>query len=227
MSDGSEQPIALRAHRRGAAAGAATALVVFVHGYGADGADLIGLADPLAGVLPGAAFLSPDAPEACAINPMGRQWFAIPRMDGSSMAAAEAGLDRAARALDAFIDAARDELGLEDADVALVGFSQGAMLSLHVGLRRPKPLGAIVGLSGRLLRPERLADEIRSRPPILLCHGDADDVVPPVSLHEARAALGAVDAPLRWRMIPGLGHGIDQTALQATAELLVEELPPV
>lgn len=215
----------LKAHRRDAAEGPARALIVFVHGYGADGADLHGLAAPLAGPFPRAAFLSPDAPDPCAINPMGRQWFPIPRMDGSPQSLAEAGLDRAASALEAFLDAERDAAGLSDADLALVGFSQGAMLSLHVALRRARPIGAVVALSGRLLRPETLAAEITARPPILLSHGDADEVVDPASLHEARAALGAVDAPLRWRMEPGLGHGIDEPTLRATAEHLAEHLP--
>ncbi len=148
---------ALNFGRRGPAQGPASSLVVFLHGYGADGADLLGLADALAPHLPGAVFVAPDAPERSAGNPFGFQWFPIPWLDGSSEAAAAAGLAQSAADLDAFLDARLADEGLEEAALALVGFSQGTMMALHVAPRRAAACAAVVGFSGRLVAPERLA----------------------------------------------------------------------
>ena len=184
-------------------------LVVFVHGYGANGADLIGLADPLAEHMPGTAFLAPDAPERSAMNPMGFQWFPIPWLDGSSEEAAAEGMERAVADLEAFLDAAMAREGVAAKDVVLFGFSQGTMMALHVGPRRAQPVAGIVGFSGRLLAPERLADEAVTRPPVLLVHGDADEVVPPQHLPEAMEALEAAGfEKLYAHVMKGTGHGI-------------------
>ena len=203
-----------------AASGAAKSLVILLHGYGADGNDLIGLAQPLAGVLPDTAFVSPNAPEPCAAAPMGRQWFPIPYIDGSSEAAMMEGLGRAKAALNDFIDAQMAETGLSADRVALVGFSQGTMMSLEVGLRREAQLAGIVGFSGRLLRAESLGDEIKSKPPVLLVHGDADQVVPPQSLPDAKLGLEGAGVAVETLLRPGLGHGIDPQGLGAAAEFL-------
>ncbi len=200
-----------------AASGTATSLIIFLHGYGADGNDLIGLSQPLAGVFPDAAFVSPNAPEPCAAAPMGRQWFPIPYLDGSSEAAMMEGLGRAKAALNAFIDAQMAERGLAADRVALVGFSQGTMMSLEVGLRREARLAGIVGFSGRLLRADALKKEIKSKPPVLLVHGDADQVVPPQSLDDATIALKAVGVEVEAHTRPGLGHGIDNEGLGLAA----------
>ena len=184
-------------------------LVILVHGYGANGADLIGLADPLMPHLPGTAFVSPDAPERSAMNPMGFQWFPIPWLDGSSEEAAAEGMERAVADLDAFLDAALAREGVAAKDVVLLGFSQGTMMALHVGPRRAQPVAGIVGFSGRLLAPERLADEAVTRPPVLLVHGDADEVVPPQHLPEAMEALEAAGfEKLYAHVMKGTGHGI-------------------
>ena len=200
-----------------AASGTATSLVIFLHGYGADGNDLIGLSQPLAGVFPDTAFVSPHAPEPCAAAPMGRQWFPIPYLDGSSEVAMMEGLGRAKAALNAFVDAQMVERGLTADRVALIGFSQGTMMSLEVGLRREAQLAGIVGFSGRLLRAEALEKEIKSKPPVLLVHGDADQVVPLQSLDDATKALKAVGVEVEAHTRPGLGHGIDNEGLSLAA----------
>ncbi len=210
---------------RAAASGQAKSLVVFLHGYGADGADLLGLADPLAPHLPHTAFLAPDAPDPCSGNPIGRQWFPIPWLDGSSEADAAAGLIRAAEMLNGFLDAQLAEAGLEPEALALVGFSQGAMISLHVAPRRAAPVAAVVAIAGRLLVPERLTDEALSRPPILLIHGDQDPVVPFEDMGRAGNALVAADFETYGHVMRGTGHGIAPDGLSATLSFLAERLP--
>jgi phospholipase/carboxylesterase len=215
----------LRFGRVPAASGRAKSLVVFVHGYGADGADLLGLAQPLAPHLPDTVFLAPDAPERSVANPFGYQWFPIPWLDGSAAEAAQAGLLAAARDLDAFLDARLEEEGLSPSALALVGFSQGAMMSLHVAPRRPAPVAAVVGFSGRLLGPERLAAETVSRPPVLLVHGDADQVVPPEALPEAAEALAGAGFEVQTHVSRGTGHGIAPDGLTAALRFLTARLP--
>ncbi len=210
--------------RRDAESGKTEALVILLHGFGADGADLFGLAEPLSSVLPHAAFVSPNAPERCSVNPMGYQWFPIPRMDGSTEEAMRQGFEHAQTVLNAFIDGEMLRYGLTADKVALVGFSQGSMMSLHVAPRRAEQLAGVVAFSGRLLEPERLATEAVSRPPVLLVHGDMDDVVPPQSLDDARAGLGAAEFSVRWHMSRGIGHGIAPDGLQMAAQFLVEVL---
>jgi len=207
-----------------AASGTATSLVIFLHGYGADGNDLISLSQPLAGVLPNTAFVSPNAPEPCAAAPTGRQWFPIPYIDGSSEIEMMEGLGRAKTALNAFIDAQMSERGLSAGQVALVGFSQGTMMSLEVGLRREEQLAGIVGFSGRLLRADALTNEIKSKPPVLLVHGDADQVVPPQSLDDAKVALTTLGVDVEAYSRPGLGHGIDNEGLSLAAGHLIKVL---
>ena len=214
----------LKARRRAAASGTTGSVVVLLHGYGADSADLMGLADPLAPHMPDTVFIAPDAPEPCAINPMGFQWFPIPRMDGSTEAAAAASAAASAAKLDAFLDGVLEEEGITPGKLVLFGFSQGTMMSLHVGLRRPEALGGIVGFSGRLLVPERLEAEIASKPPVLLLHGDADDVVPPVSLPQAADALVAQGVETYTHVMKGVGHGIAPDGLGLALSFMREKL---
>ena len=211
-------------HRRGAASGRAESLVVLLHGYGADGADLIGLADPLASVLPDTVFLAPDAPEPCSINPMGYQWFPIPWIDGSSEAAMREGFVRAAADLDAWLTRAMAEEGVSERRTALVGFSQGTMMSLHVGPRRPATLAGIVGFSGRLAESGGQTGPLPSTPPVLLVHGDADEVIPVSAIHDTREALAAAGIAVQWHISRGLGHGIDPEGLRLAAGFLVNHL---
>lgn len=195
-----------------AAGGAAQQLVIFLHGVGADGNDLIDLAGLFAQRLPHAAFVSPHAPFPFDMAPYGRQWFSL--QDLSPLTVLR-GVETAAPILNAFIDAELAARGLDDGRLVLVGFSQGTMMSLFVSLRRPAPCAAVVGYSGRLIAPELLATELVSRPPVLLVHGEADAVVPFASLEMARRALEQVKVPVRALARPGLGHGIDEAGLRA------------
>jgi len=189
---------------------AAKQLVVLLHGYGADGDDLIELAPHYAETLPDAAFIAPHAPFPCEIFATGRQWFGL--MDRSP-AAMLAGVSAVAPALDAFLDAELVRRGLDETALALVGFSQGTMLALHVAPRRRRSCAAVVGYSGRLIAPDRLAAEAAVRPPVLLVHGDADPVVPFQSLDLAAGALRGAGFAVETHARPGLGHGIDPAGL--------------
>lgn len=200
-------------------------MVVFVHGYGADGADLLGLADSLAPHLPDTVFLAPDAPEKCAGNPFGYQWFSIPWLDGSSEAAAAAGLAAAVDDLNGFLDLRLADEGLGAEALALVGFSQGAMLCLHVAPRRARALAGVVSFSGRLLMPERLAAEARVKPPVLLIHGDADPMVPFADMALAGAALVAAGFETFGHVMHGVGHGIAPDGLSVALTFLRARLP--
>ena len=215
----------LQSDRKGAAKGQARSVVIFVHGYGADGADLLGLADPLAPHLPDTAFYAPNAPERCAGNPFGYQWFPIPWLDGSSEALAQAGMMAASDDLNAFIDQVLTDEGLAPEALALVGFSQGTMMSLQVAPRRPEPIAALVGFSGRLLNPAGLAEDTISRPPVLLIHGDADEMVPVASLSEAADALTAAGFETYAHVSKGIGHGIAPDGLSLALGFLRDKLP--
>ncbi|MEM6488141.1 MAG: dienelactone hydrolase family protein [Pseudomonadota bacterium] len=210
--------------RSGPALGTAERLVVLLHGYGADGDDLFGLAGPLGQALPGTAFRSPNAPQPCRANPFGRQWFPIPWIDGSAEAERDRGFAASVETLNAYLDAAMAAEGVEPARTALVGFSQGTMMALHVSARRGTALAGIVGFSGRLLLPERLARETVSRPPILLVHGDCDEVIGVESLAEAGSALTAAGFAVDTHVSAGTPHGIAPDGLQLAARFLVEKL---
>ena len=193
-----------------ASGGQAKQLVVFLHGYGADGNDLIALGREWAKQLPHAAFVSPHAPEPCGMAPMGRQWFNLTFRDPSEMVT---GVKRAAPVLNAFLDAVLERMRLPSRSLALVGFSQGAMLALAVGLRRKPGPAAIVGYSGAL--PGLDADMAeRDRPAILLVHGDMDEVIPVDAMLIAREQLAASGLPVEWHVAEGVGHGIDGEGLR-------------
>jgi phospholipase/carboxylesterase len=186
-------------------------LVILLHGLGADGNDLIGLQQVWGQLLPEAEFVSPNAPFPCDMAPYGYQWFSV---QDRTPEVVLAGVRTAAPMLDAFIDEELAKRGLEESDAALVGFSQGTMMSLYVGLRRTKPLAGILGYSGRLLAPELLASELRSRPPVLLVHGTEDPLVPFQLLADAEAALKAAGVPVETLACPGVEHAIDPEGLQ-------------
>ncbi len=207
----------LQTGRKAPVSGETRSCVVFLHGYGANGADLLGLADPLGEHLPDTLFVAPDAPEACGGAPFGFQWFPIPWIDGSSEEEAMSGMSRAVDDLNAFLDALMVDEDLLPEQVCLLGFSQGTMMSLHVGPRREDELAGIVGFSGRLLQPELLADEVVSKPPILLLHGDADDVVPVQSLPEAAEALQEAGfKEVFAHVMKGTAHGIAPDGLSVS-----------
>jgi phospholipase/carboxylesterase len=194
-------------------------LVVLLHGYGADGNDLIGLAPVLAPLMPDVVFHAPNAPYPCEGNPMGFQWFGISRLDPQVTAA---GVRAAAPFVDAFLDEKLAQYGLDESKTVLVGFSQGTMMALHVGLRRTKQLAGIVGFSGMLAAPESLKAEIKTRPPVLLLHGDSDEMLPHVLTERAAEVLRQNDVPVRTHIAPGVGHGIDQTGLSQAAHFLLD-----
>jgi phospholipase/carboxylesterase len=199
--------LALNGPRLPPARGRATHLVVLCHGYGADGNDLIGLAPHWQRLLPTAAFVAPNAPEPCPGSP-GYQWFPITRLDPSEM---KRGVEQAAASLETFLDDELARLELPPERLALVGFSQGTMMSLHVGLTR-KP-AAIVGFSGLLAGAGQLQTLPKDAPPILLIHGDQDPMIPVVALLESAIALGRAGACVQWHISQGVGHSIDQDGL--------------
>jgi phospholipase/carboxylesterase len=194
-----------------AAGGAPKQLVVFLHGYGADGNDLIGLGREWARLLPHAAFVSPNAPEPCAMSPVGRQWFNLTFRDSGELVR---GVKHAAPALDAFIDAELKRLNLPARALALVGFSQGTMIALGVGLTRNPAPAAIVGYSGAIATLETVPGGPGSGPAILLVHGDVDQVIPVDAMFMAREQLAKVGLPVEWHVAEGVGHGIDGEGLR-------------
>ena len=215
----------LNAERREPLSGETRSVVVFLHGYGANGADLLGLADPLGEHLPDTLFIAPDAPEDCAGSPMGYQWFPIPWIDNSSEEEAERGMNAAVEDLNAFLDALMVDEDVLPEQVVLFGFSQGTMMSLHVAPRREDAVAGVVGFSGRLLSPELLADEVVVRPPILLVHGDADDVVPVQSLPEAADALQKAGfEDVYAHIMKGTAHGIAPDGLSVALAFMRDKL---
>lgn len=204
--------------------GRAKQLVVFLHGLGADGRDLIDIGREWQSWLPDAAFAAPHAPDPYEGAPVGRQWFPLTFRDpGESWR----GVNQAAPALDAFLDHELGRHRLPASNLALVGFSQGTMMALHVGLRRETAPAAIVGYSGLVVLepgkgPESLAAAVRSKPPVLLVHGDRDEVVPAEMLLFSKEVLAAAGIPCQWHLSRGLSHGIDEEGLRHGGLFLVQ-----
>lgn len=209
--------------RAPAAGGAATSLVILLHGVGADGADLISLADAWGRALPHTAFASPNGPEPCDMAPFGYQWFSLMDRSPESLAA---GVAAAAPKVDAFIDREMASLGLTSAQTALVGFSQGCMMALHVAPRRAEPLACVLGYSGALLGAESLERDARSRPPLFLVHGELDEVVAVDATRWAAQGLTAAGFDVEARIERGLGHGIGPYGLNGGADFLAKHLAP-
>ncbi|MCZ6605228.1 MAG: dienelactone hydrolase family protein [Alphaproteobacteria bacterium] len=202
-------------------AGSARRLVVFLHGLGADGNDLIGLADQWADALPDTVFASPDAHQPCDMAPTGRQWFSLIDRDPAAMAA---GAETALPVLNAYLDGLIAQYDLDDAAMALVGFSQGGMMALQAGLRRPDPCAGIAAYSSALVGADRLAGQIRARPPVMLVHGDADQVVEPTALDHSIRALAGLGIEAESHLRPGLGHGIDAQGIALGRDFLARVL---
>jgi phospholipase/carboxylesterase len=193
--------------------GPAKQLVVLCHGVGADGHDLIDLAPTWAHALPHAAFVAPDAPEPYDQAPAGRQWFSLADRTPARIVA---GVGPAGEALNAFIDEELARLGLKPGALAMMGFSQGAMTALHAALRRKVAPRAVLAYSGALIMPQGAI----SHPPVLLVHGEADEVVPASRSRDAEAALRAAGIAVESLFCPGLGHAIDDAGLSRGALFL-------
>jgi phospholipase/carboxylesterase len=192
-------------------------MVIFLHGYGSNGADLMGLVPYWRSAVPDTVFLAPNAPQPCPGAPDGYQWWSLTSLDPQARAM---GLRQAAPIVDAYIDAELARYGLTEERLALVGFSQGTMMALHVGPRRERALAGILGYSGMLADAEALAAEVQSKPPVLLVHGDADTMVPFASLQRAQATLSGLDFTVDAHVSPGLGHSIDQAGLEVGGAFL-------
>lgn len=192
-------------------------LIIFLHGLGANGEDLIGLADVFGAILPEAHFLSPNAPFPCDMAPFGYQWFSL--MDWSEEKILE-GIRVATPLLNAFVDEQLQRFNLTADKLAFVGFSQGTMMSLHVNLRRPKACAGVLGYSGALMGEGLLAGEIQSRPPVCLVHGTFDNVVPFAAMGKAETALNKVGVPVETHARPGIAHGIDPMGLEIGKKFL-------
>ena len=214
----------LKCKRQGSVSGKDSSLVLFLHGYGADGADLLGIGEHVAPMLPDTVFLAVDAPTPSVANPIGYQWFPIPWLDGSTEAAMVGELVRSAKLLDAFIDKLLADEGLDPGRLVLFGFSQGTMMSLHVAPRRVDPIAGIVAFSGRLMFPDCIADEVKSRPPALLVHGDADEVVPFAELGTATEALQAAGFEVSSHVMEGTGHGISPDGLTVALNFIRQRI---
>jgi phospholipase/carboxylesterase len=210
--------------RKAPRSGQIKSIVVLIHGYGADGADLLGLADPLGPHLPDTLFAAPDAPEPCTGNPFGRQWFPIPWLDGSSDAQAAAGLAAASDDLNAYLDALLEETGVSASNLILLGFSQGTMMALEVAPRRAEAMAGVVAFSGRLLRPEALAMEAKVKPPVLLLHGDRDPVVPFEDMSKAGNTLVAAGFEVYGHVMEGCEHGIAPDGLSTALGFMRDHL---
>lgn len=226
-----QKPLPLQGPSRAAPSGKARQAVILLHGYGADGEDLISLAPYLGQALPETAFYAPNAPEPCEMSPLGRQWFSLSQYDpdllrrnpqtmGPAYQAMADGVRAAAPALDAFIDAVAAQEGLGRDRIALLGFSQGCMMALHVGLRATPSVAAILGYSGAMVGADTLSTEAQARPPVLLVHGEQDPVVPFPAMDAAASALRSIGLEPRTLARPGLEHGIDEMGIIAGIEVL-------
>lgn len=204
-----------------ASGGAANSLVILLHGLGADGEDLIGLSEGWQSHLPTTHFCAPNAPHACDMAPTGRQWFSLQTQDPSQILA---GIRDASPLLEQFVDDRLAALGLDSGKLGFVGFSQGTMMSLHVAYRRQGACAGVVGYSGSMMGPETLEAEISAKPPAMLIHGDADDVIPAQATLESAAALGAAGVPVQWHISRGIGHGIAPDGLDIGGRFLADLL---
>lgn len=204
-----------------ASGGVAKQLIIFLHGVGADGNDLISLSHELAPHLPDAQFSSPNAPFACDMAPFGFQWFSLQERTGEALLN---GVRTVEPILNQYIDDQLMMLGLDDSKLAIVGFSQGTMTALHTMPRRAKPCAAVVGFSGALVGAQQLLDEMQSKPPVCLVHGDMDNVVPFEAMEIAADALEAGGFTYETHARPNLGHGIDGGAIEIAAKFLKAHL---
>ncbi|RDE08797.1 alpha/beta hydrolase [Pelagibacterium lacus] len=217
------EPVKLSGPMLPAASGHAKSLVVLLHGYGSDGRDLIALGQFWRDSFPDTAFIAPNAPEVCGGNPFGYQWFPLD-LERDRDLSRLVGAATAAPVITAFLEDLWAQTGLGPADTVLAGFSQGAMMALHTGLRLPTALKGIIAFSGLLVSPEKLAGELQSKPPVLLVHGDMDEVVPVIGSEAAQPVLIDLGIDARLFVSEGTGHAIGQDGLEAASRFLRERL---
>ena len=210
----------LKNHVVQALSGKSDSLVVFLHGYGADGADLLNLADSLKIHLPNTIFMSPDAPNKSTMNPFGYEWFPIPRLDGSSLEDAKKGRDEATKELNLFLNEIKENTGIPFERIFLFGFSQGCMMSLHLAPRKNEKIAGVIGIAGMLMQPELLEKEAVQKPPILLVHGDEDDVVPYEELNLAADTFVKANFEVYTLTSKGAGHSITEDGLRAALQFI-------
>ena len=201
--------------------GAPKQIVLLLHGYGSSGADLISLAPHWQDALPNALFLGPNAPHRCSTREAGYQWWGLSAFSQEALAA---GAASAGPAIDAFLDRKLHQYGLTEAELALVGFSQGTMLALHVGLRRPRQVAAIVGYSGMLVGAAGSVERQVTKPPVLLIHGSADPIVPVAALHHAESKLKRLGIPVATHVAHGVGHSVDPVGMRLGCEFVARGL---
>ncbi|MEM6625008.1 MAG: dienelactone hydrolase family protein [Pseudomonadota bacterium] len=213
----------LTGHRAPAKSGNATSLVILLHGYGADGADLFGLSGPLSDHMPDTVFLAPNAPEKNTMNPMGYQWFPIPWIDGSTEDQRDTSFRASVDKLNAYLDEVMAAEGIPAAKTALIGFSQGTMMSLYVAPRREEAVAGVVGFSGRLVG-ENLAEEAKVKPPVLLVHGDQDEMINVSEMSVAETTLRAAGFDVSSHISRGIGHGIAPDGLGLALGFLTRHL---
>ena len=212
VNGSSRQPLSGNAPRQ---------IVLLLHGYGSSGADLISFAPHWQQALPDALFVAPNAPQSC--GGFGFQWWPLTTFTSQALAA---GANAAAGAINAFIDRKLAQYGLAERELALVGFSQGTIMALHVGLRRPAALAGIVGYSGLLASTPGLAQEVTSKPPVLLVHGSLDLVVPVAALHASEAALRGLGVDVSTHVSVGVGHTVDPAGMRLGIEFLQSAFQP-
>ena len=196
-------------------------MIIFVHGYGADGNDLIGLANYFQSTLPEAIFLSPHAPEACSMNPSGYQWFDLTSTDPAVLWSK---ILVAADHLNEFIDSKLLEYNIAEENLALIGFSQGTMMSLHVSLRRKNTMAAVLGYSGRLIGADLLKDDLISKPSIYLIHGDQDPMVPYQDSLTAEKVLKEYSIDIKTHISKHTQHSIAEDGLRIGVDFLASKL---
>ena len=201
--------------------GSVKKVVIFLHGYGADGADLFSLSDPLSEQLPDCFFASPDAPRRCGASPFGFEWFPIPDIDGSTIPNMMQALASSEKLIIKLINGYKERFSINYSDIVLLGFSQGCMISLNIGLRQLNNIGGVVGISGRLLMPESLEESKKdSYPPVILIHGDSDEVVPISSMYDAEKMLNKLNVNFSTHVSKNVGHGIAPDGLTKALEFI-------
>ncbi len=210
-------------HRPPASGGAPDSLIVMLHGRGANGDDLIGLADFLSPALPNVAFHSPNAPNPLPEGgPASYQWYQRdPTEDRLG------GLHAIEPVVNEFIDGLLEDTGLEASRCVLLGFSQGSIVSIHTAPRRSSQVAGVVAFSGAMITGDTLAKELASRPPFVLIHGTEDQVLPVGGTEAAGRAFEEVGVPVSVHLLPDLAHGIDRRGLDIAADFIRSVLPPL